>query len=318
MFPVSIMNQEIEKRPKARSSRTLLILIILGLAVGNVVVFYMLWQNKESDKAMYEKLLKDQKSDSEKDLGNLSERLKEQIALAERTGEENKTFVDSLQKVLRSIDADRNALRNTLKVTQAQMQQYKDKIDAYEMLLKKKDQEIEKLRETANVLYDKNNELKEEKNKLLVEKNEIDKEREKLKGKVDEAAFLKAENMVVNAITDKGKEISGGQYRAKNISKINVSFNIAENRLAKIGNREVFMRVVEPAGTILANAGTSGKFELDGGQATYTVRQQILFDNSRQNINFQYRRSGEYAPGRHTVEIYCEGQKIGVGAFDVR
>lgn len=312
------MNTENKKVRASGNGRTLLILLILGLLVGNVVIFYMLWKGKESDKAMYEKLLKDQKADSEKDLNNLSERLKEQIALAERMGEENRAFVDSLQKVLRAVDTDRQTLRNTLKVTQDQMKQYKDKIEAYEILLKKKDQEIEKLRETANVLYDKNNELKEEKNKLLVEKNEIDKEREKLKGKVDAAAILKAENLVINAITDKGKEISGGQYRAKNISKINVSFNIAENRIAKIGNREIFMRVVEPAGTILANAGTSGKFDMDGEQATYTARQQILFDNSRQMINFQYRRSGEYVAGRHTIEIYCEGQKIGVGVFDVR
>ena len=299
-------------------NRMWLILIIIGLAAGNVVVFYMLWQNKESDKMMYEKLLKDQKNDSEKDLQNLSEKLKEQIQRADRMGEESRSFVDSLQKMLHQVDADRNTLRSTVKITQEQMKQYKEKIEAYEVLLKKKDQEIEKLRETANLLYNKNNELKEEKNKLATEKNEIDQEREKLKSKVESAAILKAENMVVNAISDKGKETSGGQYRAKNIAKLNISFNIAENRLAKIGNREIFMRLVEPAGTILANAGSSGKFDMDGATGTYTARQQILFDNSRQTINFQYKRGGEYAPGRHTIEMYCEGQKIGIGAFDVR
>lgn len=309
-------NKSTQRTPER--SRLWLILIIIGLAVGNFVVFYMLWQGKESDKLMYEKLLKDQKADSEKDLANLSDKLKEQIQRADRMGEENRSFVDSLQKVLRQVDADRNNLRNTVKVTQEQMKQYKEKIEAYEMLLKKKDQEIEKLRETANLLYDKNNELKEEKNKLSVEKNEIDQEREKLKSKVETAAALKAENMVVNAINDRGKETSGGQYRAKNIAKLNISFNIADNRLAKIGNREVFIRIIEPAGTILANAGTSGKFDMNGTTGTYTSRQQILFDNSRQTINFQYKRGGEYAPGRHTVEVYCEGQKIGIGSFEVR
>ncbi len=299
-------------------SRLWLILIIIGLVAGNFVVFYMLWQSKETDKMMLEKLLKDQKSDSEKDLSNLSDKLKEQIKRADRMGEESRSFIDSLQTVLRQVDVDRNNLRNTVKVTQEQMKQYKEKIEAYEMLLKKKDQEIEKLRETANLLYDKNNELKEEKNKLSSEKNEIAQEREKLKGKVEAAAALKAENMIVNAISDKGKETSGGQYRAKNIAKLNISFNMADNRLAKIGNREVFVRILEPAGTVLANAGTSGKFDMDGATATYTSRQQILFDNSRQNINFQYKRTGEYEPGRHTVEVYCEGQRIGVGVFDVR
>jgi cell division protein ZapB len=307
-----------DEKPRSSNSRTWLVIIIIGLIIANIAIVYTLLRQNASDKAMLEGMLRDQKSRSDKDLGNLSAKLQEQIALAERTGEENRSFVDSLQKVLRSIETDRLNLRNTLKVTQDQMKQYQEKIAAYEILLKKKDQEIDKLRETANLLYDKNNELKEEKNKLIVEKNEIDKDREKLRGKVDAAGVLKAENLVVNAITDKGKEISGGQYRAKNIAKINISFNIAENRIAKIGNREVFMRIVEPTGTVLANAGTSGKFEMEDGAGTYTARQQILFDNSRQIINFQYKRGGEYNAGRHTVEIYCEGQKIGVGSFDIR
>jgi hypothetical protein len=35
-------------------------------------------------------------------------------------------------------------------------------------------------------------------------------------------------------------------------------------------------------------------------------------------VSFEYKKGTEYKPGNHTIEIYCEGFKIGVGAFVVK
>jgi cell division protein ZapB len=307
-----------QKTQSQERRRLVLIFIIVGLVIANLLFFYLVWKNKEAENNQIKKLMEQQKIDYEKDLQDLSEKLKDQIRKTERLGEENKLFVDSLQKVLRNVEGDRNNLRNANQLSQTQIRQYKEKIDAYEILLRKKDEEIDKLRETAEILYKENNSLKNEKNELSTTINEKDRDLQKYQSKIDAAAVLKAENLTINAINNKGKETSGGQYRVKNIEKLSISFNMADNKLAKIGNKEVFMRILEPAGTVLYNPGSSGKFDLDGGQATYTSRQQILFDNSRQTVNFQFNRNGEYQSGRHTIELYCEGQRIGIGSFEVR
>lgn len=298
--------------------RFLLVFLIVGMVLANIVLIYLIMQNKNSEIAGKELIIAQQKKDYEKDLKDLQDKLEDQIRSAKKLGDENRVFVDSLQKVLKSIDADRENLKKANQISQGQARQYKEKIEAYEMLLRQKDKEIDKLRETAEILYKENNTLKEEKNQLSSTISEKNQDLDKLKTKVDAAAILKAENVNVNIINSKGKEESGGEYRAKRIEKLAISFNVADNKLAKIGNKDVYMRVVEPAGTVLSNPGSSGNFDLDGRQATYSARQQILFDNSRQKVNFQFSRTGEFQAGRHTVEFYCDGQRIGVGSFEVR
>lgn len=303
---------------KQDKRRFILILALVVLVVLNVLLIYLIMQKKNSEIAQREEVIEQQKTSYEKDLKNLEERLKYQIKKAKRMGDENQTFIDSLQTVLGQIEEDRDKLKNSLKITQDQMRQYQQKIDAYEILLRKKDQELDKLRETNEILYGENRNLKEEKNELTSEITEIQEEREKLSNKVAQAGVLKAENVNVNIIDNRGKERSGGQYRANKIEKLLITFNVADNKVAKIGNKDIYMRLLEPSGTVLANPGSYGTFDIDGKEMTYSARQQILFDNSRQQVRFQFDRSGEYKPGRHTVEFYSEGYRIGYGTFDVR
>jgi cell division protein ZapB len=308
-----------KQNPERR--RFLLIFLIISLVAAILLLLFLMQRNLSSQKSAYEQLLAEQKIGYEKDLKKLSDDLQTQIQKAKRLGEEKEELVDSLQKVFKDIQSDRENLRRNLNVTQNQLKQYKEKIDAYEILLRQKDKEIDKLRETADILYKENTKLKDDKNEIYSELSEEKKQREKLQGKIEEAAVLKAENIQVNAITDNGKEISGPQFRASRIDKLSMTFNLADNKVAKIGNKDIYMRLLEPAGTLLYNQGgndASGEFEVDGKTMKYTARRQILFDNSRQNVNFTFVRSGQYSPGRYSVEFYAEGRRIGYGTFEVR
>ncbi|TAE75839.1 MAG: hypothetical protein EAZ85_01540 [Bacteroidetes bacterium] len=309
---------ETQQPKRQKSGQTGLIILVVTLITAIFILLFLMRQNLSSQKSDYEKMLADQKIGYEKDLSKLQIDLKEQISKAEKLGDEKNQMVDSLKKMLQSVENDRNMLKKTLQLSQAQNKQYKEKIEAYEMLLKAKDKEIDRLKETADVLYKENNNLKNEKNNITTELTDEKKKRESLQGKVEEAAVLKAENVQINMIDRKGKESSGGQYRASRIDKLAISFNTADNKLAKIGNKDIYMRVLEPLGTVLANSGTSGDFEINGKKMTYSARQQILFDNSRQKVTFTFSRSGEFQSGRHIIEFYSEGAKIGSGSFEVR
>jgi cell division protein ZapB len=306
------------EKKSQKSRQTGMIVLVVALISAIFVLLFLMRHNLSQQKSDYEKLLATQKSDYEQKFSKLESELKEQIKKAERLGEEQSSMVDSLKKVLQSVENDRNNLKRTLQLTLDQNKQYKEKIEAYEMLLRAKDKEIEKLKQTADILYKENNDLKNEKNNITIELTDEKKKRESLQGKVEEASVLKAENIQVNMIDRRGKESSGGQYRASRIDKLSISFNFADNKLAKIGNKDIYMRIVEPTGTVLFNQGSSGDFEINGKKMSYTSRQQILFDNSRQKVTFLYGRSGEYQSGRHIVEFYSEGARIGYGSFEIR
>ena len=51
----------------------------------------------------------------------------------------------------------------------------------------------------------------------------------------------------------------------------------------------------------------------------YTAMQRFMFDNSRQQVDFIYGRGGKrFNEGRHSIEVYCEGFRIGEGEFTVK
>ena len=109
-------------------------------------------------------------------------------------------------------------------------------------------------------------------------------------------------------------------YKAKKIDKVKVSFRLAPNGLAQQNEKEIYMRILDPSGAVLSDMATgSGEFTYAGEGMIYTAMQRINFDNSRQQVNFVYGRGNQrFNPGRHAIEIYSEGFRIGEGEFTVR
>ena len=159
---------------------------------------------------------------------------------------------------------------------------------------------------------------------IIVEREDtimkITREKQKLASKVAIASVLRAENFAVEALNAKGKADTDGQFKAKKIDKIKVTFTLAENMVAEKGGRDVYLRLVEPDGAALfdlANGG--GSFQSTEGKETfYTMKQTILFENKGQKVSYEYKKGSNYKPGNNKVEIWCEGVKIGESKFTVK
>ena len=80
------------------------------------------------------------------------------------------------------------------------------------------------------------------------------------------------------------------------------------------------MRILDPSGAVVSDLATgSGEFTYGGQGMIYTAMQRFNFDNSRQQVDFVYGRGGQrFNQGKHTIEIYCEGFRIGEGEFTVK
>jgi cell division protein ZapB len=55
-----------------------------------------------------------------------------------------------------------------------------------------------------------------------------------------------------------------------------------------------------------------------GREVFYTSTQDILFDNTMQQITFLYEKGGDFILGDHTVEIYADEDLIGSKTFTVK
>jgi len=138
---------------------------------------------------------------------------------------------------------------------------------------------------------------------------------------VDLAAILRAENIQVVSINKKGKESLPikPDLKAKSIDKLKVTFNIAENPVAKKTTKQIMLRVVEPNEAVLFDMSTGGGFFIsEGKEIPYTSKEEVDFDNTKQKVSFIYVKGSPYKPGNYTIEVYGDGVKIGDKKFLVK
>ena len=185
-------------------------------------------------------------------------------------------------------------------------------------LLKIKDEEIEKLKSVNKELFSENKQLKTQKNVLNDSISRLATTKEALATKVAIASQLKAENLSVLAVNGKGKERES-PFKNKQVEKLKVEFNLAENKVAPIEGKKIMIRIVDENNQVLFDvARGSGTFMLNNKEEFYTATQEILFDNTRQKLTFLYEKGSDYSSGNYTIEIYTEDYQIGLTRFVVK
>ena len=238
--------------------------------------------------------------------------------------------VADLEALKAQLEKDKKNLVNSKSVS---IRDFESKIMGYEAALSAKDVEIAKLREEnaqltteVKTLGSENSNLKTDVSTLKTDKQALADsvyattvKNKELAEKVTLAAALKAMNVSVNAINSRGKEREGGEYKAKRVEKVKISFKLSENPLTKRENKVIYMRMLDPQGNCISDMATgSGAFNYGGKEMIYTAKQSVTYDNSGQNVDFIYSRGSNYSKGKYNIELYSEGFSIGRGIFEVR
>ena len=226
--------------------------------------------------------------------------------------------VEELSLVRDSLELEKEGLLEARTRSSKQISDLKARVEGYRELLVMKDTEIEGLKKVNENLVVENTDLKIERNELNQNLRAAKKTEEKLSEKVKVASRLEAENILVAALSQKGKA-KEDEFRARQIAKLKVEFNVAKNDVAPISGKEILMRIIDGNDNVLFDvARGSGTFVLDGKETFYTSKQEILFDNSQQQVSFLYDKGSEYLPGRYVMEIYTDGYLMGSKSFRVK
>jgi cell division protein ZapB len=242
---------------------------------------------------------------------DISTELDQKIAEVKKLGGD----VSDLQRAKTEVQAELNRSR---RATGQEIKALKDKVFGYETLLKNKDEEIEKLKSVNKELLTENTTLKTEKNELGDSINKLSQTKDELDKKVAIASQLKVENFKIVALNERGKERES-PFRARQLDKLKVEFNIADNSVAPVEGKKIMIRVIDQNGQVLFDvARGSGTFLLSGKEEFYTASQEILFDNTRQKLSFIYEKGSEYPEGTYNLEVYTDDYLMGSGQFVVK
>jgi DNA repair exonuclease SbcCD ATPase subunit len=294
-----------------KSNKSTIIIALLSIVI--IIQFVKIYFDRQENQT-----LKTENATTEEELASTMQRLNEiSTELNQKIVEIQKLGGDvtELEKAKLEIETE---LKRTRRANGQVIKELKDRVEGYETLLKVKDEEIEKLKSVNKELLTENVTLKTEKNELGDSISRLSQSKEELATKVVIASQLKAENLRIVAVNDRGKERES-PFKSRQVGKLKIDFNLAENNVAPIEGKKIMIRIVDENGQVLFDVSRgSGTFLYNNKEEFYTASQEVLFDNTKQKLSYLYEKGSEYAPGSYVLEIYCDDYKMGSGKFEVK
>ena len=299
--------------------------VVLGLATA---MFGYLFTTQKSELTQQESMVVEKARElalTKTKLDSISTVLDAKIAEIEKLGGD----VSELTKVKEQLEKDKIAFRRSNKVETGK---YLTKIKEYEKFLVEKDEVIAQLRLENEHLVASNDSLNthvgtltNERQRLVQRQAELTDSvvtftaaNKELSAKVSQAAALKAQNLKILTVNSRGKTKDKEEYKAKRVDKLKLVFNLPENALTAQESKDIYLRVLDPQGAVVANDATgSGEFEVDGAPSKFTARESVAYQNNNQKVEMLYDNS-QLRPGKYSVELYSEGYKIGGTNFTIK
>lgn len=169
---------------------------------------------------------------------------------------------------------------------------------------------IEANKQLTEVIDSTNTVLKKEKEftKKLADQND------ELAKTVEKGSKLSILNLQTSAykVRSSGKEIATDKARRADMLKI--SFTIAENNIAKSGDRKYYVQVIDANSNVLGERQT---IEFNGKPLTYSFVSTVKFQNSTVNV-VENLTSKNFDKGVYFINIYYEGERIANSEFNLR
>ncbi|MFA0960788.1 chromosome segregation protein SMC [Roseivirga sp. BDSF3-8] len=300
-------------KPEKKSGKGKIVILVIVAAILLIINGVQFFLNQQEEEALKSDMteMSNEKAALQTRLESISNELDMKIEEIRKLGGD----VEELEEARNQLEQEREQLR---KASNAQIARLRNKVGGYEELLKAKDEEIVKLKAVNDELLNQNTELKTTQNQLSDSLSTLSSNLKKQAEKVEVASRLKAENVKVYGVNSRGKEREG-EFRNRQVEQLKVSFNLERNDVAPMGGRDIKIRVIDPDGNVIFDvAKGSGSFMYNGREAFFTSNQQILFDNTEQEIVFVYDKGSEYTDGNYRVEIFADDYVIGESEFLVK
>ena len=166
----------------------------------------------------------------------------------------------------------------------------------------------------SNTLTEKTKTL----NKVSDQNREFKKQNEKLQEKVMMGAVLKADNIVVNAIRIRNSGAQSETTRASRSDMIKVCCVLIENKLAKPGDKSIYLRVINSLGEIFEAETLLNIQNFKKENIKMSSKRVINYQNQNTDMCIFYELQNEILPGNYMVELYNGGYLIGESSFSLR
>lgn len=299
--------------PKKDQGKNIIIIVLILLVIISGIKLYTDYidRTKKSEEILF---LSNENNELNKRLDSVSYQLELRIQEIEKLGGD----ISALEQIREQLTTERTRARQR---STSEIAALNTRINEYNSMITEKDQEILELRAMNQQLFSENQDLRTTQAEIEEEVAQLNIQKEDLQAKVNVASMLRAENITISVINSRGKERieTTKDFKNRQIERLKVSFNLADNKVAEEGPRNIYIQIIDSNGQpIFDVAKGSGTFMLEGAEEFYTVKQDIIFDNNQQELSFYYEKGSDYLSGDHELRIFVDNYRVGSKIFSVK
>lgn len=153
---------------------------------------------------------------------------------------------------------------------------------------------------------------------ILIEANEYNQvligQNEELSKTVEKASKLSVLNLKTGAykVRNSGKEVETDKARRADILK--VSFTIAENKVAKSGDKDYYVQIIDSKNNVL---GEKKNAEFGDQSLVYSFITTVSYDNNTVNVS-ENLKGQSFEKGTYFVNIFDKGELVSKTSFTLR
>jgi DNA repair ATPase RecN len=293
-----------ETQNQKKGGATLWIILLL---LSVILIIYQ-WSNHSTEVTAYEQkvdTLYVERTNFEKELVETRSELNKYQGISANLDsllKEANAKIDEEEKKLRSITrkeknyAELNAkLQQQLADLQVLRDDYLGRIDSLLMVTKQLQSEKEQLTGTVEHLS----------------KN--------LETTVTTASMLKSEYIKTKSYKRKNSGKFVETAMAKRTHKLEVCFDVLDNKIAKPGDKTVYLKITEPGGKPIGNKATgSSSFKTASGEEVmYAATTTINYAGTKQSacLSYEEKEDKMFPPGTYLIEVYIDGNLSGASSY---
>ncbi len=282
-----------------------IVAILAILLVGSLVYIFKLTSDaKALETTVVE--TKSEKADVLKDLAELKATY--DTAIAENTSMSDELIAER-DKVVKLMTELKSA-----KGDNASLKKYRDQFKNMEQKMKNLMQEVEVLKvqnQTLTTKVDSTTVVLEDSkkyNQVLVGQNE------ELAKTVEKGQKLSVTNLKTAAYKQRssGKQIETD--KASRADVLQISFTIAENSIAKSGDKVYYVQVIDAKNNVLGDKATISFGETS---LTYSFTTTVQYENKTVNVKEQL-PGKDFAKGTYFVNVFDKGELVSKSSFSLR
>ena len=182
--------------------------------------------------------------------------------------------------------------------------------------VKSHNEQIIKLEKENSSLKSRMDSLKESANSSSRLARDLERQNSELNAKVKTSSALKATNVSVLAfrVKSSGKNIEVS--RAGTAKKLSVTFDIIPNALAQKDYHKIYLRIIDPAGNLIANE--NNMFEADGQEMQYSSSTSISYNDDNTSYTMDWINPNPFMKGTYSIILYADGYTMGRSEIELR